>query len=574
MRDVEDLNGNPMVSPVSWVAFVDRNALKWSQRTLRVTADYDAPENFYTLIDIINHSGRRHQFSIESLPDWLTVSESYGSLNAQEEKQIRLNFDANLPVGVYNDQIYLTDEDGLAEPLIIEYTVQANPPYNEIDHNKYPLNMSVCGQVMIAKANETVYDTDENDIVYAMYNDECVGMANITFDELSNKSKLHLTVYGSDAMTRKPIRFRLWQASTGKVFDLSANRNVVFAHGFVYGCGDGQPVVLTTSGSERQTINLQAGWNWNSFNLIPASNGDLAQCLSANEAWKEGDIIKNPNTRQFSTFNLSSNTFAGTLSTFQYTQMYMIFSQSANTMHLSGNNLPADSMTIKVRGDGQWSPMPCMLKQVTSVTEALSDYYDNAAAGDLIKSHDHFAYFSEDKKWEGDLTALRPGEGYLFRRTAPGTVNIRFFNRVQNNAPRREQAILTQPSAFTNPSAATNMTMIARIEGLQVTGDGLQVFVGNELTAVATPIVIDDETYYFLTIQSDKMDELRFEIDGQTLTPEGGVITYSADAHHGSLKAPVVLKPTDDRPYKIIEDQHVVIIRNNEKYDVTGKKLQ
>jgi len=50
-------------------------------------------------------------------------------------------------------------------------------------------------------------------------------------------------------------------------------------------------------------------------------------------------------------------------------------------------------------------------------------------------------------------------------------------------------------------------------------------------------------------------------------------IGYVADAHHGSLKAPVILRPGDNRPYKIIEDNHVVIIRNNEKYDVTGKKL-
>lgn len=35
-----------------------------------------------------------------------------------------------------------------------------------------------------------------------------------------------------------------------------------------------------------------------------------------------------------------------------------------------------------------------------------------------------------------------------------------------------------------------------------------------------------------------------------------------------------ILKPGDNRPYKIIENDHVVIIRNNEKYDVTGKKLQ
>ena len=58
------------------------------------------------------------------------------------------------------------------------------------------------------------------------------------------------------------------------------------------------------------------------------------------------------------------------------------------------------------------------------------------------------------------------------------------------------------------------------------------------------------------------------------------VIHYVPNAHHGSLQAPVILTPIPSEegrgealPYKIIEDDHVVIIKNNEKYDVTGKKL-
>ena len=97
----------------------------------------------------------------------------------------------------------------------------------------------------------------------------------------------------------------------------------------------------------------------------------------------------------------------------------------------------------------------------------------------------------------------------------------------------------------------------------------LKVYVGDELAAVATSI----DSLYFLTIQSDKVGELRFEMDGEMLIPENGSINYSADSHRGSVKAPIMLKLTDERPYKIIENNHVFIIRNNEKYDVTGKKL-
>jgi hypothetical protein len=240
-------------------------------------------------------------------------------------------------------------------------------------------------------------------------------------------------------------------------------------------------------------------------------------------------------------------------------------------MHLFGFALQEEAMTLTVQGGGKWSPLSCMFSRVMTLRDAMSDYYDHASTGDLIKAHNRFAVFSADKRWVGDLTALTPGEGYLFRRMAPDAVNIRFYNSTQSSAPRRAQALSHQQSTFSNPQAATNMTMIARIEGNPscMADQVLRVYVGSELACIATSI----DSLYFLTIQSDQLGELRFEMNGEMYAPESGKINYSADAHHGSMVAPIILRPSDDRPYKIIENEHVVIIRNNEKYDVTGKKL-
>ena len=67
-------------------------------------------------------------------------------------------------------------------------------------------------------------------------------------------------------------------------------------------------------------------------------------------------------------------------------------------------------------------------------------------------------------------------------------------------------------------------------------------------------------------------------MDGETLMPASGPIRYEANAHHCTIKAPVLLTFDVERsglssPYKIIENDHVIIIRNGERYDVTGKKL-
>ena len=564
VRDVEDLNGNPMPSPVMWMATVDRNALKWYNNELTFEALYPitgnpASEPDYN-VDFVfyNQTGLRHQFVIESLPDWLTVSEAYGAINAISSKTVRFTFDAQLPPGVYSDYIYLTDENGLSEPLLVEYTVTAICPYDEVDKNNYPLNMSVCGEVKIGN----IYDTDANDKVIALYRNECVGMANIAFDALTSKTEVFLTVHGNEAMNQKEIRFQLWQASTGKILELAPSRKITFAHGAVYGCGDPTPLVFTTSGSQTQNIALNTGWNWISFNLNLLPDSTLINDhMSAEGPWAEGDLIKNPASQQFCTYSEVKDAFMGTLTAFDYQQMYMVYAKNGNILRIGGDPLEQKDMHVTLRGNGQWSPLPCLLNQSTPVTEALADYYDHASVGDLIKAHDRFAYFSADKKWVGDLTAFRPGEGYLFRRMGADSVTINFYNKAAN-APK-------QAPAF-HGNAATNMTMIAKVQSDKVQCTKVNAYIGDELVGVATKI----DSLYFLTIQSDYAGELRFETEDGTPLMSEMPISYVADAHHGSLKVPVILKPGDNCPYKIIENDHVVIIRNNEKYDVTGKKLK
>jgi hypothetical protein len=265
----------------------------------------------------------------------------------------------------------------------------------------------------------------------------------------------------------------------------------------------------------------------------------------------------------------------------------MVHTKSGNTMRIAGDQLMPDSMHLTLRGDGQWNALPCLLSQTTALSEAMADYYDHATVGDIVKGKKHFAYFSADKRWVGNLTALTPGEGYLFRRMGHGSVTVHFYNKsVSPSGLPAKRSDNANATAFSNANAATNMTMIATISyresGLTgKAGQTLRVFIGSELVGVAEPIAnananADTNALYFLTIQSDKAGEpLRFETeDGETLVPSYMSPSYIPDSHSGSLESPVVLTPNAYvGPYKLIENDHVVIIRNNEKYDVTGKKL-
>ncbi len=585
VRDVEDLNGNPMPSPVMWVAYVDRNSLTWENNAMNLLHYYDEydedSDNYYDM-RIVNNSGKRHQFIIESLPDWLIVDKVYGTIQPTEDFTVRFSYDISMPVGEYTDIVYVTDETGLSEPLKVTYTVKANCPWSEPERGKYSLNMSVCGQLVV---NGT-YSTNPEDKVIALYRNECVGMANVAFDNMTNKSDLFLTVYGSEPMKGKQITFLLWQASTGKVISLLPSEKITFAHGNVYGCGSGEPVVFTATGSEVQNISLNAGWNWVSFNVNvnEDASGVINDIMTAAEPWREGDVIKNTVTRKFSAYSDTLGRFVGSLDCFNYIHTHMVYSRDGNTMRVSGNRLPADSMKVTLQGSGAWSPLPCLYGDNKSVPEALAGYYDYATAGDILKSHDRFAVFSEDKRWVGNLTAIRPGEGYFFRRMGQGSVLLHFYqsgalNNGRGASGRKRMSI--EPEVFHNHEASVNMTMIVAIEGRS--DSRLIVYAGSELAGVAEPAVIDSDTLYFLTIQSDKAGEpLRFMTeDGQELNVIREPTIYNTpNSHFGTLGRPVVLAPVwsdeskKDAAYKIIENDRVIIIRGGEKYDIVGQKYQ
>ena len=568
VRDVEDLNGNPMASPVTWTAFVDRNALKWEDDDLDFQLAYGEETNYnYIDFQIINQSGKRHQYTIESLPSWLSVDQVYGTIAPMQDKAVRFYFDTNTPVGEYLDLVYLTDENGLSEPLEVELSVKAYPPYDAVDKGKYPLNMSVCGKVLI----DDQYDTDPNDIVYAICRNECIATSNVTVNPQTNTSELYLTIYGNEELNGKTPTFLLWQASTGKTYTLTPSTTIRFKSGNIIGCGLDEPVIFNTGGALTQNIPLNAGWNWVSFNLdLQPSTAQLTKVLTANKPWTEGDIIKNPATQHFVTYSEENDAFLGQFSYLRYIYSYMVYSKNDNLMRVSGKALPQDSAHVLLRGNS-WNALPCLLSQITELSEALADYYNFASPGDIVKSHDQFAVFSADKHWVGDLKALRPGEGYFLKRTASTDVDIHFFNK-----PISAPAVHHTPyTAHRTPSrAATNMTMICALNSEAINAEGnkrdgvtINAYIGNDLVGKATKI--DD--LYFLTISCDNSGVVRFETeDGQPLVSDKQ-IRYVADCHYGSLIEPIQLMPLDaDKAVKRMINGVLYIFREGKIYNAQG----
>ena len=86
MRDVADLNGNTMASPLTMNVYVYRNPLRWDVKHLNFTAPYGEGITFEATVR--NLSGQQQSFELLDLPVWIKASKMQGIINALDEERI------------------------------------------------------------------------------------------------------------------------------------------------------------------------------------------------------------------------------------------------------------------------------------------------------------------------------------------------------------------------------------------------------------------------------------------------------------------------------------------------------
>ena len=590
VRDVEDLNGNPMASPVTWVAFVDRNSLKWEDDDLDFMAYYGDVPNGYNYADfrIINNSGKRHQYAVESLPEWLTVDKPTGSVNPMEDKSLRFYFKEDMPVGEYYNIIYLTDENGLAEPLEVEYEVQALCPWGNVDGEKYSSTMNLRGQVILSTSDSqfSSFDSDPNDVIAAFCNSEMVGRTNNSFDSKTNKSMFYLTIHGNSDNSGRILSFKLWQASTGKVYNLRPSTLMRYQNNAIRGYAPEEPIQLSTYAGETQQVSLNPGWNWISFFLNPRPDSLVNTLFTEDQGWVSGDLLKTPSERQMAEFG--NGTWKGTLSAINFRQMYMAKAATPLTISIDGKTLSDAERTVTLYNG--WSSIAYLLDKPMSVQDALADYLVNAAVGDVIKSKNAVAVFSENRRWEGSLQTMTPGQGYLFRRLNKNTVTMTYYPKA-TTLDSRLSTLDSRPMTGGGSMNIypTNMTMVARLSTLDSRPLTLLAYQGDELVGIAEPQIVAGDTLFFLTISAEHPGTIRFMTsDGQALTivnlaqssinrpiVNRQIVNYTPDSHHGTIEEPVILMPLDEQqPQKIMEDgQFYILMSDGTRYSATGKQM-
>jgi len=151
------------------------------------------------------------------------------------------------------------------------------------------------------------------------------------------------------------------------------------------------------------TIALNVGWNWVSFN-VEATLEDLKAALV--EALPGNSMTIKSQTQQ-TQYNPNTGRWKGSLN-WGLAQMYMINVTSDCEITLEGSPIDPAEHPVTISGGECWIAFP--FNEQMTVADAFAGF---AVSGDIIVSQSAFA-FCTGNTWRGTLTTLEPGQGYIY----------------------------------------------------------------------------------------------------------------------------------------------------------------
>jgi hypothetical protein len=539
IRDIEDKRGNAMASPQTACYYVTNSSLEWMLNRTDQIIKYGSEEEL--TLPFYNNSGRNHTYQIENCPKWLTLDKYTDVLAPQAVDYVTAKVSKDLNIGTYNEIIYLTDEDGLSEPFYLNLTVEGETPEWAVSGDLLQKSMNIIGQVYLYDE----LDTDTRDVVGAFDNEGvCHGIASISYDVKTGETGLYLTVYDSISVDR-PLNFRLWQYSTGREIVLTTKPAITFQESKILGTDT--PVRFDGGDSFVQYFRLYKGWNWVSFNILSEKLFNLNNLLK-DMSWTEGDIITELGGKLTLTYQNNQWLASGSTKNVVISpkKSYAIKVQKPFTFPIGGTVIKAkDERTITLKQG--WNGIGYTPVANLSVETALSDYYDNAEDGDVIKSHTEFAYFTKTGntgRWRGSLQYMKPGEGYMMLRKATSEVKFTYpFVEPGTNFSEFSAQAASRSAA---PQSRSTMTVSATVVGFDAEeGDRLIAYANGEAVGAATVAVSGetaDNTLY-LSIAGDSPEGIWFAIEreGEIVASTSELMTFKANAVVGSPDEPTAI---------------------------------
>ena len=537
LHEIEDLTGNVLIEE-QWEFYVDRNELAWLTDSIGLTKYVD--ENKTITAKIHNRGGYPVPFAIQNVPDWVNVTPDAGTLVANEIRDISFTVDSSIAIGNYADSIVLHTETGENpffmggdEALPFGARVICRPPFWNLIPGNYQLTMNMILRLSI----NSNYSVDPEDQIGVFISGELRGTSKLTYLPEYGYWVAFVTVYGNTTDGGKPLVYEIFDASACQHHPATLSGNFTFVANSVVGLPNA-PGIVTTGSMLIRELYVKPGWNWLSFNLGFPNSAINAVLNNINNP--NADLIKDQT--KFSTFG--SGTWSGALSTITNTTLYLYQAAQANTIKITGNALnPATTPIPVVAG---WNWIGYIPNYTLPINAALGSI--PKTAGDVIKSQSSFAqYVNSTIGWVGNLTHLKPGQGYMLKTALAGSIVFPVQGLTEE-----EPIVSRNPTTHWDVNASQyehNMTMIAMFQfndGNATTEDmELGAFVGGEIRGVAKAVYIEamDAYMFFLTSFANKQGEqMHFKLYDATTDEVSELeerMTFSANMHQGSIDAPI-----------------------------------
>lgn len=528
LRDVRDANDN-LSQPVSWSAYIKRNQLKWEKNSHALTIERGTGADFS--MQISNLSGTPETWTVTGLPYWLTLDAENGQLAALGNRSLKFSVPASTAIGHYEATVYLTGNRGIAEPLTVQLHVTGEKPEWTVNPHDFENTMTLIGELKYnGKPGE-----DEEDIVAAFDNSgRCIGLQHPVYNKRYDRYFTMMTIYSNDDINGQNVTFRVWDASTGEIHSMvEPSVPIKVASNALYGTIT-SPIELNATDLLEQQMKLVKGWQWKSLFVKPEK-------MTVESVFKpvlaKTSTVKNQNRYAV----VQNDKVLGSLKDMSVTTMYRVNMTDSATLHITGNKLNPQDEPITL--DKGWNWLGYTPGFSASPAYALASA--SPQNGDIIKSQRGFAYY-QDYDWIGTLTAMEPGEGYMYKAAANRTF---YYPSVApqhlDKAPRFISKVdsvwhFGQPDYHAYPNTMTVTSKIIK-DGQEVHGADVGFFINGVNWASSEEI--DD--WYFINV-THLGNNIPIEI--LVWIPEDNLVynsptqlEYNDDAIVGSLDNPFII---------------------------------
>jgi hypothetical protein len=511
-----DLRGNPFEGEVVWEFFVNANPVHWVQPKIEQIKALGQTATITT--QLVNSGGQWSSFTIDDLPQWLTVDTAAGALLPLDYQTLTFTISNQLGYGTFRDTVYADIPALGREPLIFEISVLANPPaWAATQLDTYDYSMTITGELML----EGELSEDSNDIIGAFVLEGnsyvCRGVAPITaVPYFEDAWQFFLTVH-SDQEEGEQLYFRVWDSSACKEH-FGIEEEYAFSSGMIYGTPV-EPVTIHVNDELFSSLPCRAGWNWLSVNLDNAASmavGDVLASLNPSA----NDIIKNQTSYAQYVPGLG---WVGDLQTISTTEALKLKLASADELQLTG--LLEDPDTTPIAYGSGWNWIGYLPHISLSVNQSLANLA-NAATGDLVKNQTGYSQYIAGHGWFGSMLFMDPGKGYMLKTANAGSFTYPDYviprgDLIDSYANSLER--LREPTGWeVDPldyeySSCVTSIVLADGSALNDPNILLGAFYGDECRGIAAPVWVVDRWVFFLTQYSN--------VIGQTL----GYKVYLAD---------------------------------------------